>query len=199
MYVYFKRIFDIVLSFVGVIILCLPLIFILIILFINNKGAPFFVQERIGKNNKVFKMIKLKSMNDKRDEYGYLLPDSDRLTFFGSFLRRSSIDEIPQLINVIKGDMSLVGPRPLLTEYLLLYNEEQKRRHNVKPGITGWAQINGRNNVFWQDKFKMDLWYIDNISFKLDVKILLNTIYKVLRCEDVNTPSNAKMTKFTTN
>lgn len=166
-------------------------------LFFLNNGKPFFIQPRPGKNEKIFKLIKFKTMNDKRDKLGYLLPDEKRLTVVGKFVRKTSLDEIPQLINVIKGDMSLVGPRPLLVEYLPLYNEEQKRRHEVKPGITGWAQVNGRNAISWEEKFKYDVWYVDHLSFILDLKILLLTIKKVFKREGISSTNAATMERFT--
>jgi undecaprenyl phosphate N,N'-diacetylbacillosamine 1-phosphate transferase len=175
-----------------------PLFFVLVLLLvIANSGKPFFFQRRPGKNSKIFKVVKFKTMNDKRDAAGNLLPDADRLTAVGSFIRRTSLDEIPQLINVIKGDMSIVGPRPLLVEYLPLYNETQKRRHDVKPGITGWAQINGRNAISWKQKFEYDVWYVENISFLLDMKIILRTFIKVGKSEGISSATSATMEKFT--
>jgi lipopolysaccharide/colanic/teichoic acid biosynthesis glycosyltransferase len=169
---------------------------IIIILFVSNQGKPFFYQMRIGKNNKPFRIIKFKTMNDKKDFKGNLLPDENRLTKFGKFVRKTSLDEIPQLLNVIKGDMSLIGPRPLLPQYLPLYNDFQKRRHEVKPGISGWAQINGRNTLDWQEKFKLDVWYVDNISFFLDIKIIFLTIKKVLISEGINSETSSTMEAF---
>ena len=176
---FFKRLLDIVFAFFGLLILS-PLFSIIIIgLFFSNNGNPFFFQNRPGKQGKLFKIIKFKTMNDKSDVLGNLLSDSERLTKIGKFIRENSLDEIPQLINVLKGDMSLVGPRPLLAEYLPLYNDVQKRRHDVKPGITGWAQVNGRNAISWEQKFEYDVWYLDNISCALDLKIIFLTIEKI--------------------
>lgn len=194
---FLKRFFDIILS-VNALLLALPLLLIVIsILFIFNNGKPFFFQKRPGKNGQSFILIKFKTMTDKKDAGGHLLPDFNRLTSIGNFVRKTSLDEIPQLINVIKGDMSLVGPRPLLMEYLPLYNREQARRHEVCPGITGWAQINGRNAITWNEKFTLDVWYVDNLTFILDVKILFLTIKKVFKCENVNTSDKLTMVKFT--
>lgn len=171
-------------------------IFLVILLTIANKGNPFFLQLRPGKSTKRFKIIKFKTMTDKRDGMGNLLPDADRLTTVGEMVRKSSLDEIPQLLNVIKGDMSLIGPRPLLVEYLDLYNDEQRRRHEVKPGITGWAQVNGRNTISWEQKFEYDVWYVDHISLGLDFKIILLTINKVFRGVDINQRGQATAEKF---
>ncbi|MCF8320854.1 MAG: sugar transferase [Flavobacterium sp.] len=176
---FFKRFLDIVFAFFGLLILS-PLFSIITIgLFFSNNGNPFFFQNRPGKQGKLFKIIKFKTMNDKSDVSGNFLSDSERLTKIGKYIRENSLDEIPQLINVLKGDMSLVGPRPLLAEYLPLYNDVQKRRHDVKPGITGWAQVNGRNAISWEQKFEYDVWYIDNISCALDLKIIFLTIEKI--------------------
>ncbi len=183
---FFKRVIDFLASLIGFIILLPLFIVITVFLFFANDGKPFFFQRRPGKNGKVFSIIKFKTMNDKKDAEGKLLPDEVRLTSFGKFVRKTSLDEIPQLLNVIKGDMSLIGPRPLLTDYLHLYNEFQSRRHEVKPGITGWAQVNGRNAISWDKKFEYDVWYVDNISFVLDLKILLKTIQKVIKSEGIN-------------
>jgi lipopolysaccharide/colanic/teichoic acid biosynthesis glycosyltransferase len=173
--------------------IALPLVAILLPLFIViaimilafNNTRPFFMQSRTGKNGRVFTLIKFKTMNDRRDASGNLLPDAERLTRLGRFLRSASLDELPQLINVIKGDMSLVGPRPLLPKYLPLYNERQARRHEVKPGITGWAQVNGRNALSWQEKFELDVWYVDHLSFLLDLKILWLTLIKVIKRQGI--------------
>ena len=167
-----------------------------LILALGNGGSPFFIQTRPGRNGRLFRIIKFKTMNDKRDEYGRLLPDYRRLTFFGRLVRKTSLDELPQLINVLKGDMSLVGPRPLLPEYLALYSPEQQRRHGVKPGITGWAQVNGRNAISWEAKFAYDVEYVENISLALDARILLMTIAKVLKRQDVNAGNNMTMEAF---
>lgn len=180
-----------------VLILFLP-IFIIVTLFLilANKGNPFFLQPRPGKGGKVFTIIKFKTMNDKKDDFGNLLPDEDRLTKVGSFVRKTSLDEIPQLLNVLKGDMSIVGPRPLLTNYLHLYNDFQNRRHEVKPGITGWAQVNGRNAISWDKKFEYDVWYVNNISFSVDLKILFKTIVKVLKSDGINAANAATIEPF---
>ena len=181
-----------------IILICLGPIFIILTigLYITIGGNPFFLQVRIGICGKKFKIIKFKSMNEKKDTQGDLLPDVQRLNKIGSFVRKTSLDEIPQLLNVLKGDMSLVGPRPLLIEYLPLYNENQKRRHEVKPGITGWAQVNGRNAISWEEKFKLDVWYVDNQSFWLDMKIIWLTIRKVLVREGINQEGQATMEPF---
>ena len=193
---YFKRLFDIIASFVGLIILS-PVVLILIpILYISFKGNPFFIHKRPGKNEEIFELLKFKSMTDKMDEHGELLPYHLRITKIGSFIRKLSLDEIPQLINVLKGDMSLIGPRPLLVDYLPLYNDYQKQRHNVKPGISGWAQVNGRNSISWDKKFDLDIWYVNNVSFKTDFKIILLTIKKVILKENVNLSENINMTPF---
>lgn len=192
----FKRILDFVCSLIGFIILLPIFLFLTIFLTIANNGKPFFFQQRPGKNNKIFEVVKFRTMNDKKDAQGNLLSDKDRLTSLGRFIRKTSLDEIPQLINVIKGDMSLVGPRPLLLEYLPLYNEEQIRRHEVRPGITGWAQINGRNAISWKDKFELDVWYVDNISISLDIRILLHTILKVFKSEGISSDTSLTMEKF---
>jgi lipopolysaccharide/colanic/teichoic acid biosynthesis glycosyltransferase len=172
---------------------------ILILLLFGNRGRPFFKQLRPGKNGKPFWLIKFKTMNDKKDNNGELLPDEKRLTTVGNIIRKTSLDEIPQLINVIRGDMSLIGPRPLLVDYLPLYSEVQKKRHNVKPGITGWAQVNGRNAISWQRKFDYDIWYVDHVSVALDLKILFLTIKKVFKSEGINSANAATMERFTGN
>jgi lipopolysaccharide/colanic/teichoic acid biosynthesis glycosyltransferase len=169
---------------------------VILLLLIVNRGNPFFFQSRPGKNEKIFKVIKFKTMNDRKNKDGNLLPDAQRLTATGKFIRKTSLDEIPQLLNVIKGDMSIIGPRPLLVEYLTLYNPTQKRRHEVKPGITGWAQVNGRNAISWEQKFDYDVWYVDHISFFLDVKIFFLTIRKVFISEGINSQTAATMEKF---
>ena len=171
-------------------------IIVTILLIIVNRGNPFFLQERPGKNERIFKVIKFKTMNDFKDEKGALLPDKDRLTKVGLFVRKTSLDEIPQLLNVILGNMSLIGPRPLLVEYLPLYNNFQKQRHNVKPGITGWAQINGRNAISWEQKFELDIFYVNNISFLLDLKIIFLTIKKVVISENISSDTSVSMEKF---
>ncbi len=183
---FFKRTIDLIGSLLGLLVLSPLLILVTLGLYFTNAGKPFFVQMRPGKKGQLFKILKFKTMNDKHDTNGNLLPDAERLTPVGNFIRKTSLDEIPQLFNVLKGDMSFIGPRPLLPEYLPSYSAIQNRRHDLKPGITGWAQVNGRNTISWQQKFEYDVWYVDNISFKLDCKILFLTIKKVLIGEDVN-------------
>jgi len=196
---YFKRILDIIIGLLAFLILS-PVFFIVALLFFfSNSGKPFFFQIRPGKNEKLFRIIKFKTMNDRRSATGELLPDADRITFIGKLIRKLSIDEIPQLINVIKGDMSLVGPRPLLVEYLNLYNEFQKRRHEVRPGITGWAQVNGRNAISWHQKFEYDIYYVDHLSFILDIKILFRSFVKILQAKGISAEGFATMEKFTGN
>ena len=196
---FFKRLFDIVASASGLIFLS-PVFLILIYLIRKNLGEPvFFTQERPGKDGKPFKMIKFRSMRDAVDKDGNPLPDSERLTPFGKKLRATSLDELPELWNVLKGDMSLVGPRPLLMSYLPLYNEFQNRRHEMKPGVTGWAQVNGRNAISWDEKFAHDVWYIDNFSFWLDIKILFLTVKKVFVKEGISAEGEATMPYFTGN
>ena len=194
---FFKRFFDFIIALVGLIVLS-PLFLILWIwLSIANKGdGAFFFQERPGKHERIFKVIKFKTMTDERDAKGNLLPDAVRLTRIGKFVRSTSLDEIPQLLNVIKGDMSLIGPRPLLVQYLSLYNETQRRRHEVRPGITGWAQVNGRNAISWEQKFDYDVWYVDHVSLSLDFKILLKTVEKVFKCEGINSGTHVTMEPF---
>lgn len=193
---YLKPFFDFTLALAGLIILSPVFIIIVILLFIANNGKPFFFQARPGLHEKVFKVIKFKTMNDKKDKDGKLLPDGKRLTGVGRFIRKTSLDEIPQLLNVIKGNMSLIGPRPLLTEYLPLYSPFQKRRHEVKPGITGWAQVNGRNTLSWEEKFECDVWYVEHVSFLLDAKIFFMTIKKVFMSEGINSATMATMERF---
>lgn len=192
----FKRIIDCTLSLIGLLVLLPLFLVVTCVLAIQNRCSVFFTQSRPGKNEKIFKVIKFKTMNDRKDNAGNLLPDSERLTSIGRFIRRTSLDELPQLINVLKGDMSLIGPRPLLFQYLPLYNEKQKRRHDVKPGITGWAQINGRNAITWEKKFEYDVWYVDNMSFALDFKILLLTMKKVFKSEGINQAGQATAETF---
>ncbi|KXX68568.1 sugar transferase [Flammeovirga sp. SJP92] len=191
-----KRIIDIIISLIGFIFLFPLFLLVLVFLFIANRGTPFFIQQRPGYKGKVFNIIKFKTMSDKRDLNGHLLPDQERLTKIGEVVRKTSLDEIPQLINVIKGDMSLIGPRPLLEEYLPLYSKEQARRHDIKPGITGWAQVNGRNAISWKQKFEYDVWYVDNCSFKLDLKVILITIKKVFGAKDISSTTSVTMEKF---
>ncbi len=183
-----------------ILLLLSPIMLIVaVLLYVMNGGAVFFTQQRPGKNATLFKVIKFKTMNDKKDQDGKLLPDKERLTPVGKFVRTTSIDELPQMINVLKGDMSLIGPRPLLPKYLPLYNEQQKRRHEVKPGITGWAQVNGRNAISWEQKFEYDVWYVDNLSFLLDVKIVFLTLKKVFIREGISSDDSATMKPFTGN
>jgi len=193
---FIKPAIDFVLALVGFLFLSPVFVMVTIGLFFANDGKPFFFQLRPGKDGKIFKIIKFKTMTDKKDENGNLLPDADRLTKIGSFVRKTSLDEIPQLLNVIKGDMSLVGPRPLLPKYLELYNDFQRRRNEVKPGITGWAQVNGRNSISWEKKFEYDVWYVDNLSFLLDVKILIMTVLKVVKSEGINEQGQATSNEF---
>jgi undecaprenyl phosphate N,N'-diacetylbacillosamine 1-phosphate transferase len=193
---FIKKIVDFVISLLAFVTL-LPLFFLMIcILAVVNRGSVFFTQLRPGLNGKIFRLIKFKTMNDRRDSNGELLPDALRLTTTGAVVRRLSLDELPQLINVLKGDMALIGPRPLLVEYLPLYNIEQSRRHKVRPGITGWAQVNGRNSISWEEKFKLDVWYVDNLTIILDIKIIVNTIIKVFRRQDISSSSSVSMEKF---
>ena len=196
MYKTIKPFFDIVFAVIGVILLLPIILFITISLYFANNGKPFFVQPRPGKNCKVFRIIKFKTMNDKKDASGNLLPDSERLTAIGKFVRKTSLDEIPQLWNVIKGEMSIVGPRPLLTDYVHLYDAFQNQRHNVKPGITGWAQVNGRNAISWDKKFELDVFYVNHISFWLDLKILLLTVKKVIKREGISAKNAATIEPF---
>lgn len=196
-YLIIKRILDLFLSIFAFLILFPIFIIVYIILFILNDGKAFFYQERPGKGEKVFKIIKFKTMNDKKNEHGEYLPFEERVTQIGHFIRNYSLDEIPQLLNVIKGDMSIVGPRPLLTNYLQLYSQEQKKRHNVKPGITGWAQVKGRNSILWKQKFEYDVWYVNNISFALDIKILLLTIKRIIVPQGINSSNGLNMPTFT--
>ncbi|MRI62424.1 sugar transferase [Ornithobacterium rhinotracheale] len=193
---FLKRAIDFTASFIGLIVLSPILLVVTILLAIANHGKPFFFQKRPGLNEKIFSIVKFKTMNDKKDAQGNLLPDADRLTSVGKFVRKTSLDEIPQLINVLKGDMSLIGPRPLLPEYLPLYNEEQKKRHLVRPGITGWAQVNGRNAISWEEKFRHDVWYVKNLSFSLDVKIIFLTIEKVFKSEGISQEGQVTTYKF---
>jgi lipopolysaccharide/colanic/teichoic acid biosynthesis glycosyltransferase len=180
-----------------VLTIILPLLLLaMILLAIANKGNIWFLQPRPGLHGKIFKVIKFKTMTDEKDSEGNLLPDDKRLTAVGNFIRNTSMDELPQLVNVLTGDMSIVGPRPLLVEYLLLYNQEQQRRHSVKPGITGWAQVNGRNAISWKEKFKYDVWYVDHQSFVLDLKILFLTIRKVFLAEGISSKTAATMERF---
>lgn len=192
----FKRILDISLSLLGLIFTIPIFIIIYILLLLLNLDDPIFYQARPGKGNKIFKLLKFKTMKDIQDSNGRLFPDCDRLTKIGKFIRRTSLDELPQLINVIKGDMSLIGPRPLLVEYLPLYNRTQIRRHEIRPGITGWAQVNGRNELKWEDKFKFDVWYVDNISLKLDLIIIVLTLRNIFMQEGINSKSSTTAERF---
>lgn len=194
---FFKRGLDIAVSGTALLVLAVPLAAVTVWLHFANKGAgAFFFQERPGKNGKIFRVIKFKTMTDERDTEGKLLPDADRLTKVGRFVRSTSIDELPQLWNVFKGDMSLIGPRPLLVQYLPLYSPEQARRHEVRPGITGWAQCHGRNAISWKKKFELDVWYVDHISFVTDCKVVLTTIQKVLKRADISSDTSATMEAF---
>ena len=197
---FFKRFFDFWIAFVALLCISPILIVVTIWLHFANKGAgAFFLQERPGLNGKVFKIVKFKTMTDERGADGALLPDAERLTRVGRFVRSTSIDELPQLINVVKGDMSLIGPRPLLVQYLPLYSAEQARRHEVRPGITGWAQCHGRNAISWGEKFKLDVWYVDNLSLKTDLQIIFITIKKVLCRADISQAGEATMSEFNGN
>ena len=193
---FFKPLLDFILSLLGLIISSPLFLIVFIALLFANKGKVFFLQNRPGKNEKIFKIIKFRTMNNKRDAHGNLLPDAERLTKIGKLVRKTSLDEIPQLINVLLGNMSLIGPRPLLPEYLPLYNDFQKKRHHIKPGITGWAQINGRNALEWEKKFKFDVWYVENMSFFLDLQIMFLTLKKVLKLEGVNREGEATNIAF---
>jgi undecaprenyl phosphate N,N'-diacetylbacillosamine 1-phosphate transferase len=193
---YLKSIIDFSCTIIGILLLSPVFLIVTIGLYFANQGQPFFFQLRPGKNGRIFKIIKFKTMNDKKDYQGNLLSDGERLTKIGKFVRKTSLDEIPQLFNVLKGDMSLIGPRPLLPEYLPLYDEVQKRRHEVKPGITGWAQVNGRNAISWQQKFEYDVWYVENLNFLVDIKILFLTVKKVLIKEGVTQEGQATMDAF---
>jgi undecaprenyl phosphate N,N'-diacetylbacillosamine 1-phosphate transferase len=196
---FFKRFFDVLMGIIGIIIFSPFFIIVFLALAFNNKGTPFFFQKRPGLNGIIFNIIKFKTMNDKKDVTGSLLPDSERLSKVGKLVRKTSLDELPQILNVIKGDMAIIGPRPLLPEYLPLYSKTQKKRHNVKPGITGWAQINGRNAISWKKKFEYDVWYVENMSFLLDLKIFFKTFLKVFKSEGVNTIDQATTLKFNGN
>jgi len=192
-----KRFLDFLISLIGFIIISPVFLLLWILLTIANKGSgALFFQERPGKDEKIFRVIKFKTMNDRRNVEGRLLPDAERLTRVGRFVRSTSLDEIPQLLNVIKGNMSLIGPRPLLVQYLALYNKAQKRRHEVRPGITGWAQVNGRNAISWQQKFEYDVWYVDHVSLSLDLKIFFKTIQKVFKRDGINSDNSVTMEEF---
>ena len=197
---FFKRLIDFCLVFTVLVFIWPVLLLVMVWLYLANKGAgALFTQERPGKDGKIFKVIKFKTMTDERDVDGNLLPDTERLTKVGRFVRSTSIDELPQLINVLKGDMALIGPRPLLVQYLPLYSQDQVRRHDIRPGITGWAQVNGRNAISWTKKFELDVWYVDHCSFLLDLKIILLTIKKVFVREGISQEGQATMEYFTGN
>lgn len=193
---FFKPLADRLIAAVALVVASPVLVIIVVLLAIANKGNVWFFQPRPGKHGKIFKVVKFKTMTDERDASGNLLPDHVRLTAIGKFVRKTSLDELPQLVNVMKGDMSLIGPRPLLVEYLPLYSAEQNRRHDVKPGITGWAQVNGRNAISWQQKFAFDVWYVDHVSLTLDLKILFLTIQKVFKAEGISSTTSVTMEKF---
>lgn len=193
---FFKRLLDVCIATVAFVIAFPVFVTITVLLFIVNRGKPFFLQKRPGKHNRIFSVIKFKTMTDEKDNNGELLPDYLRMTTVGRFVRKTSLDEIPQLLNVIKGDMSLIGPRPLLVSYLPLYSQVQKRRHEIRPGITGWAQVNGRNAISWEQKFEYDVWYVDHLSFLLDLKIIMLTFFKVLKSEGINAEKNIPMQRF---
>ena len=196
---FIKRLFDFIVAFFGLLILSPIFIIVTIGLYFANDGKPFFFQARPGLNEKIFKIIKFKTMNDRKDSSGKLLSDEERLTSIGAFVRKASLDELPQLINVLKGDMSIIGPRPLLPQYLSLYSEIQKRRHNVRPGITGWAQVNGRNAISWTKKFELDVWYVDNLSIKTDLKIFFTTFKKIFKSEGVSQEGHVTTEAFNGN
>ena len=196
---FFKPVIDFIISFFCLLLFSPLLVIIIILLLLANKGHAFFFQQRCGKDGEVFWVIKFKTMNDKKDIQGKLLPDKERLTPIGKFIRTTSLDELPQIINVLRGNMSQVWPRPLLPKYLPLYNGEQKRRHDVRPGITGWAQVNGRNTISWKQKFEYDVWYVDHLSFLLDFKIIFLTLKKVLVREGISGGDSATMKPFTGN
>ena len=196
---YFKRLIDFFAALFGLLLLSPVFVFVMVGLYFANKGKPFFFQARPGLNERIFKIIKFKTMNDKKDAQGNLLPDAARLTPVGAFVRKTSLDEIPQLINVLKGDMSLIGPRPLLIQYLPIYDAVQKRRHEVRPGITGWAQVNGRNAISWKKKFELDVWYVDNVSLKTDLKVFFTTFKKVFKSEGISQEGQATAEAFNGN
>lgn len=193
---FFKRVIDFTLSLIALIVLSPILLILVIVTAIAMKGNPFFTQCRPGKDEKIFKLIKFRTMTNERDENGNLLPDDIRLNKFGKFLRSTSLDELPELLNILKGDMSIVGPRPLLVKYLPLYNDEQRRRHDVRPGLTGNAQANGRNALSWEDKFKLDIEYVDNISFTFDIKIIIDTVKTVIKRDGISSESSDTMEEF---
>lgn len=196
MYKYIKRFFDIFSSFLALVVLSPILLILILVGAFVMKGNPFFTQQRPGKNEKIFKLIKFRTMTNAKDKDGNLLPDADRLTKYGEFLRNTSLDELPELINILKGDMSVIGPRPLLVEYIPRYNAHQHRRHEVRPGLSGWAQVNGRNTVSWEDKFDMDVEYVDNYNLVMDIKILFMTVFNVLKREGISSDTSATMEVF---
>jgi len=196
---FFKRLLDFFISLIGLIILSPIFIVVTIWLYFANDGKPFFFQSRPGLNERIFKIIKFKTMNDKKDSNGNLLSDAERLTPIGSFVRKTSLDEIPQLINVLKGDMAIIGPRPLLIQYLPLYNDMQRRRHDVRPGITGWAQVNGRNAISWAKKFELDVWYVDHVSFLTDLNVFFTTFKKVFKREGISADGHVTIEPFNGN
>lgn len=193
---FIKPILDFILASIALVFFIPFFVVLSILLAISNRGTPYFFQKRVGKNNAVFTILKFKTMTDEKDSKGQLLPDENRLTWIGNIVRKTSLDEMPQLLNVIKGHMSLVGPRPLLVDYLPLYNDFQKRRHELKPGVTGWVGVNGRNAISWEEKFNLDIWYVDNVSFLLDLKIIWMTIMKVIQSKDINQANQATMSRF---
>lgn len=193
---YIKRMLDFLLSLCALLVLSPVLLVLIVVTAVKMKGNPFFTQLRPGKDEKIFRLIKLRTMTCEKDKDGNLLPDEQRLTKYGRFLRSTSMDELPELINILKGDMSIVGPRPLLVKYLPLYNEEQRRRHDVRPGLTGWAQVNGRNAISWEEKFRMDVEYVNRISFAMDVKIVLQTVGKIFKREGISSETSATMEEF---
>lgn len=196
---FFKRFIDFGIALIGLIILSPVFIVVTIGLYFANNGKPFFFQARPGLNERIFKIIKFKTMNDKKDTNGNLLPDAERLTSIGAFVRKTSLDEIPQLINVLKGDMAIIGPRPLLIQYLPLYSPMQKRRHEVRPGITGWAQVNGRNAISWEKKFELDVWYVDHLCFTTDFKVFFTTFKKVFKSEGISADGHVTIEPFNGN
>ncbi|MFL9835646.1 sugar transferase [Chryseobacterium terrae] len=196
---FIKRLIDFTAALLGLLILSPVFIIVTIGLYFANQGKPFFFQRRPGKDERIFSIIKFKTMNDKKDGSGNLLSDAERLTPIGAFVRKTSLDEIPQLINILKGDMSLIGPRPLLPQYLPLYTETQKKRHLVRPGITGWAQVNGRNAISWTKKFELDVWYVDHLSFVTDLKVFFTTFKKVFKSEGISQEGQATMEAFNGN
>lgn len=195
----FKPIIDFLVAFLAIVCLLPVYLLVIVLLLITGHRSLLFTQQRVGKNERVFYVLKFKTMTDKKNANGDLLPDKDRLTYFGKFLRKSSLDELPQLFNVLKGDMSLIGPRPLLVQYLPLYSPKQKSRHDIKPGITGWAQVNGRNAISWTEKFEKDVWYVNNVSFLLDIKIVFLTLNRILAAKDINQSGQATAEAFNGN